>query len=62
MDIHKEMLFAVGSVCRVKKFTTGGEKHGKCFVDDEDVETEMRKCAETTVKKKTSMLPVSTHW
>jgi hypothetical protein len=32
-------LFTVGSVCSVKRFTTGGKR----FADDEVVETEVRK-------------------
>jgi hypothetical protein len=32
-------LFAVGSVCRARQFSLGG----KCFADDEKVETEVRK-------------------
>jgi hypothetical protein len=36
--IKKYFLSIVGSVCRVKRFKTGG----KCFADDEKVETEIR--------------------
>jgi hypothetical protein len=40
-DIHKEIfLFNVGSVRRVKRFHLGG----KYFADDEEIETEVRKC------------------
>jgi hypothetical protein len=35
--------FTVGSVCRVKQFTTEVDKRGKRFADDEEVETEVRK-------------------
>jgi hypothetical protein len=35
----KCFLFAVGSVCRIKRFTT----RCKRFADDEEVETEVRK-------------------
>jgi hypothetical protein len=38
ISIKKCFLFMVGSVCRVKRFTTG-----KRFVDDEGFETEVRK-------------------
>jgi hypothetical protein len=39
-DIHKEIFpVRVGSVCLVKRFTSGGKR----FADDEDVETEIRK-------------------
>jgi hypothetical protein len=39
-DIHKEIfLFAVGSLCRVKRISLGA----KYFADDEEVETEVRK-------------------
>jgi hypothetical protein len=44
--IPKEMFPAVGSVCRVKKFKTGSRNchlSGKRFVDDKEVETEVRK-------------------
>jgi hypothetical protein len=37
--IKKCFLFMVGSVCRVKRFTTGSKR----FADDEKVETEVRK-------------------
>jgi hypothetical protein len=37
--IKKCFLFTVGSVCRVKHFTTGC----KSFTDEEEVETEVRK-------------------
>jgi hypothetical protein len=37
--INKYFLFAVGSVCRVKRFITGCKR----FVDDEEVEMEVRK-------------------
>jgi hypothetical protein len=37
--IKKCFLFTVGSVCSVKQFHLGG----KCFADNEDVETEVRK-------------------
>jgi hypothetical protein len=36
--IKKYFLFTVGSVFRVKRFSLGG----KCFADDEEVETEVR--------------------
>jgi hypothetical protein len=36
--IQKRFLFTVGSVCRVNRFTSGG----KCFANDEGVETEVR--------------------
>jgi hypothetical protein len=39
MFIKKCFLFTVGSVCRVKRFTTGRQT----FPDDEEVETEVRK-------------------
>jgi hypothetical protein len=39
----RRFLFTVGSVCRVKRFTTGVEKRGKRFAVDEEVETEERK-------------------
>jgi hypothetical protein len=39
-DIHKKcILFTVGSVCRVKQFTTWWQS----FADDEEVKTEVRK-------------------
>jgi hypothetical protein len=39
-DIHKEIFpFYVGNFCRVKRFHVGG----KCFANDEEVETEMTK-------------------
>jgi hypothetical protein len=39
-DIHKKcFLFLLGSVCRIKQFHVGGKR----FVDDEEVETEVRK-------------------
>jgi hypothetical protein len=37
--IKKCFLFIVGSVCRMKRFTTGGKRFG----DGEEVETEVRK-------------------
>jgi hypothetical protein len=37
--INKYFLFTLGSVCHIKRFKLGGT----CFVDDEDVETEVRK-------------------
>jgi hypothetical protein len=37
--INKYFLLTVESVCRVKKFYLGG----KCFADDEEFETEVRK-------------------
>jgi hypothetical protein len=37
--IKKCFLFTVGSVCRVKWFTSGGRR----FADGEEVETEVRK-------------------
>jgi hypothetical protein len=37
--IKKYFLFTVGSVCRVKRFITGGKR----FADDEDFETEVGK-------------------
>jgi hypothetical protein len=37
--IKKYFLFSVGSVCRVKHFTSGGKR----FADDEEVETEVQK-------------------
>jgi hypothetical protein len=40
---YKYFLFTEGSVCRVKQFTIGGEKRGKRFADDEEVEMELRK-------------------
>jgi hypothetical protein len=40
LNAKKYFLFTVGSVCRVKRFTTGW----KSFADDEEVETEVRKC------------------
>jgi hypothetical protein len=39
-------MFTEGSVCRVKHFTTGSRNchlGGKCFADDEEIETEVRK-------------------
>jgi hypothetical protein len=44
--ITKCFLFTVGSVCRVKRFTSGSKNchiSSKGFIDDEDVETEVRK-------------------
>jgi hypothetical protein len=41
--VNKYFLFTVGSVCRVKLFTTGTRKRGKRFADDEEAETEVRK-------------------
>jgi hypothetical protein len=56
-DIHKKIVpFTVGSVCRVKRFSHGG----KGFVDNEKVETEVRKWLRQ--QSKTSMLRVSTDW
>jgi hypothetical protein len=37
--INKCFLFKVGSVCRLKRFNLGG----KCFADDEEIETEVQK-------------------
>jgi hypothetical protein len=37
--IKKYFLFTVGSVFGVKRFSLGGKR----FVDDEDIETEVRK-------------------
>jgi hypothetical protein len=48
--IYKYFLFTVGTVCRVKRFS-GSQLGGRYFVDDEEVETEVRKCLETTVKR-----------
>jgi hypothetical protein len=47
-DIRKEM-FPVygGKFLSRKRFTTSG----KCSADDEEVETEVRKCLRTTVKR-----------
>jgi hypothetical protein len=43
-DIHKEtFLFTVGSVCRVKRFTTRSRNVAKRFAYDEEVETKVRK-------------------
>jgi hypothetical protein len=45
--IKKCFLFTVGSVYRVKRFTTelrNCHVGGKSFADEEEVETEMRKC------------------
>jgi hypothetical protein len=39
LNTKKYVLFTVGSVCRVKWFCLGG----RCFADDEEVETEVRK-------------------
>jgi hypothetical protein len=44
--IKKYFLFMVGSVCCVKRFTTGSRNcrlGGKHFTDDEAVETEVQK-------------------
>jgi hypothetical protein len=44
--LKKCFLFTVGSVCRVKQFTTGSRNYHlgcKRFADDEEVETEVRK-------------------
>jgi hypothetical protein len=44
--INKCLLFIVESACRVKRFTAWSRNFhlgGKCFADDEQVETEMRK-------------------
>jgi hypothetical protein len=44
--IKKCFMFMLGSVHRVKRFTTGSRNcHliGKCFADDEEVETEVHK-------------------
>jgi hypothetical protein len=38
--LKKYFLCTVGSVCRVKRFTSGD----KCFADDEEVETELQMC------------------
>jgi hypothetical protein len=38
-DIHKGFMFTVGSVCRLKLFTTGG----RSFADDEVLEAEVQK-------------------
>jgi hypothetical protein len=47
-DIHKEMLlFTVGSVCRVKRFSLGG----KYFAVEEEVEMEVRKWLKQRQKK-----------
>jgi hypothetical protein len=46
--VKKGFLFTVGSVCRVKQFTTGSTNcHlcGKFFADEEEVETVVRKAA-----------------
>jgi hypothetical protein len=56
--INKYILFMVGSVCRVKKFTTGSRNCqlvGKRFADDEEVETEVRKWLSNSQK-------TSVHW
>jgi hypothetical protein len=45
--IKKCFLFTVGSVCRVKRFTTGCKR----MADDEEVETDVRKVTETTIKR-----------
>jgi hypothetical protein len=37
--INKCLLFAIGSICRVKRSSVRDE----CFVDDEEVETEVGK-------------------
>jgi hypothetical protein len=45
--IHKkDFIFIVGNVCRVKQFSLGG-KH---FVDDEEIETEVRKWLKQQLK------------
>jgi hypothetical protein len=44
--ITKYFLFTVGSVCRVKRFTSGSRNchlGSKGFTEDEEVETEVRK-------------------
>jgi hypothetical protein len=44
--IKKCFLFTVGSVCRLRRFTTGSRRNhlgGKRLADDEAVETEVRK-------------------
>jgi hypothetical protein len=43
--VKKFFLFTVGSICRVKRLTDGSRNchlSGKCFVDDEEVEMEVR--------------------
>jgi hypothetical protein len=38
----KFFMFTVGSVCRVKRFTTWSRNVANAFTDDEEVETEVR--------------------
>jgi hypothetical protein len=56
VSIKKYFSFTVGSVCRVKRFKTGG----KYFADEEQVETDVRKWLRQ--QSKSSMLRVSKHW
>jgi hypothetical protein len=43
-DIHKEMFPVYGGKCLSRKVVHSWvEKHGKCFTDDKEVETEVRK-------------------
>jgi hypothetical protein len=59
-DIHKEMFSAYGGKCLSRKAVHNWtEKRGKRFADDEEVETEVRKCLRH--ESEDSMLRVSTH-
>jgi hypothetical protein len=43
-DIHKEMFLVYGGKCLSRKAVHDWvEKNGRCFADDEEVETEVRK-------------------
>jgi hypothetical protein len=53
--IKKYFSYLAGSVCPVKRFTTGG----RLFTDEEEVEMEVRKWLRQ--QSKTFMLRVSTH-
>jgi hypothetical protein len=53
--VQKFFLFRVGSVCRVKRFTTGRKRF-----DDEEVETEVRKWLRQ--QSKDFYAAASAHW
>jgi predicted Rdx family selenoprotein len=60
-DIHKEIFPVYGGKCLSRKAVLKwDEKRDKGFADDEEVETEVRKCRDNS--QKTSILRVSTHW
>jgi hypothetical protein len=58
--IKKCFLFTVGSVCHVKRITSGSRNVANVSHDDEEVETEVRKWLRQ--QSKTCMLRATRHW